>query len=67
MSQFIKLTSTQDNCDLVIVGGDFNVKPDSIGWNKSFEIVATEKFWPIGNKNSPWLPCFLPNDDIQKV
>jgi hypothetical protein len=31
MSQFIKLTSTQDNCDLVIVGGDFNVKPDLIG------------------------------------
>lgn len=31
MSQFIKLTSTDDNCDFVIVGGDFNVKPDSLG------------------------------------
>ncbi|XP_071134389.1 putative neutral sphingomyelinase [Mytilus edulis] len=32
MSQFIKLTSSPDNCDLVIVGGDFNVKPESLGF-----------------------------------
>lgn len=32
MSQFIKLTSSPDNCDLVLVGGDFNVKPESLGF-----------------------------------
>jgi len=30
MSQFIQHTS--DGCDLVIVGGDFNFRPDQIGY-----------------------------------
>lgn len=31
MSQFIRNTS--DSCDLVIVGGDFNFRPDQLGYN----------------------------------
>lgn len=31
MSQFIRNTS--ESCDLVIVGGDFNFRPDQLGYN----------------------------------